>query len=110
MTTLAKRTEDVETVAHLLRRAGFGATRDQIDHYVAKGYEATIEELLNPVLARPEDGLTLLVRKLLVGREDQNRTIAGPHYLPYLASYRTAEIWLINGDLVRNAKLIKYFL
>ncbi len=35
-------------MAHLLRRAGFGATRDQLDEYLAKGYEATVEELLHP--------------------------------------------------------------
>ena len=39
----------VELIAHLMRRAGFGATRDQLDSYAAKGYEATVEELLNPV-------------------------------------------------------------
>ena len=39
---------DVELIAHLMRRAGFGATRDQLDAYAAKGYEATTEELLNP--------------------------------------------------------------
>ena len=40
--------EDIELMAHLLRRAGFGATRDEIEEYVAKGYDATVEELLNP--------------------------------------------------------------
>ena len=39
---------EIALMAHLLRRAGFGATRDQLDAYVAKGYEATVEELLNP--------------------------------------------------------------
>ena len=38
----------VELIGHLMRRAGFGATRDQLDAYAAKGYEATVEELLNP--------------------------------------------------------------
>ena len=33
-------------MAHLMRRAGFGATRDELENYVAKGYEATVEELL----------------------------------------------------------------
>jgi len=40
---------DVELIAHLMRRAGFGATRNQLDSYAAKGYEATVEEFLNPV-------------------------------------------------------------
>ena len=40
--------KDVELMAHLMRRAGFGATRDELEAYAAKGYEATVEELLNP--------------------------------------------------------------
>ena len=40
---------DLELMAHLLRRAGFGATRDELESYLEKGYEATVEELLNPV-------------------------------------------------------------
>ena len=42
-------------VAHLLRRAGFGATPEELEHYVSKGYEATVEELLNPVHDIPFD-------------------------------------------------------
>jgi uncharacterized protein (DUF1800 family) len=38
----------VELIAHLYRRAGFGATRDEIEASLAKGYEATVEELLHP--------------------------------------------------------------
>ena len=38
----------VELMAHLFRRAGFGATRDEIEAALAKGYEATVEELLHP--------------------------------------------------------------
>ena len=38
----------IALMAHLLRRAGFGATRDELDAYVSKGYEATVEELLHP--------------------------------------------------------------
>ena len=40
--------QDVELMAHLMRRAGFGATRDELEKHVAKGYEATVEELLHP--------------------------------------------------------------
>ncbi len=39
---------DIALMAHLLRRAGFGATRDELEGYMAKGYEATAEELLHP--------------------------------------------------------------
>jgi uncharacterized protein (DUF1800 family) len=40
--------QDIALMAHLLRRAGFGASRDDIEAAVAKGYQATVEELLNP--------------------------------------------------------------
>ena len=39
---------EIAQMAHLLRSAGFGATRDELDAYLAKGYEATVEELLHP--------------------------------------------------------------
>ena len=40
--------EDLELMAHLMRRAGFGATRDELEYRVQRGYDATVEELLNP--------------------------------------------------------------
>ena len=40
--------QDISLMAHLMRRAGFGATRDELEGYVAKGYDATVEELLHP--------------------------------------------------------------
>ena len=39
---------DIALMAHLMRRAGFGMPRDELEAYVAKGYEATVEELLHP--------------------------------------------------------------
>ena len=39
---------DIELIAHLMRRAGFGATRQELDAYAARGYEAVVEDLLNP--------------------------------------------------------------
>ena len=41
--------QDIELMAHLMRRAGFSATRDELEEYVAKGYDAVVEELLHPV-------------------------------------------------------------
>ncbi len=38
---------DIALMAHLMRRAGFGATREELEKRVVKGYEATVEELLN---------------------------------------------------------------
>ena len=40
--------KDIALMAHLMRRAGFGATREELEARVAKGYEATVEELLHP--------------------------------------------------------------
>jgi uncharacterized protein (DUF1800 family) len=39
---------DVVLMGHLFRRAGFGASRDELELALAKGYEATVEELLHP--------------------------------------------------------------
>ena len=39
---------DIALMAHLMRRAGFGAARDELEACAAKGYEATVEELLYP--------------------------------------------------------------
>ena len=39
---------EIALMAHLMRRAGFGAARDELEARAARGYEATIEELLNP--------------------------------------------------------------
>ena len=40
--------QDIALMAHLLRRAGFGASRDDIEAKVSQGYDKTLEELLNP--------------------------------------------------------------
>ncbi len=39
---------DIGLMAHLMRRAGFGAQYDELEARAAKGYNATVEELLNP--------------------------------------------------------------
>ncbi len=48
---------DVALMAHLMRRAGFGASRDELEQKVAQGYEAVVEELLHPgnANAMPDD-------------------------------------------------------
>ena len=35
-------------ISHLLRRAGFGTTLEELERYISLGYENTVEELLNP--------------------------------------------------------------
>ncbi len=51
---------DIALMAHLMRRAGFGAGRDELEARVARGYEATVEELLHPETQEPVDAYTLL--------------------------------------------------
>src|SRR6059036_1380721 len=52
--------EDIALMAHLMRRAGFGAGRDELEARAAKGYEATVEELLHPETQPAVDVYTLL--------------------------------------------------
>ncbi len=40
--------KDIALMAHLMRRAGFGATYEELEARAAKGYEATVDELLQP--------------------------------------------------------------
>ena len=47
--------EDIALMAHLMRRAGFGAPREELEARAAKGYEATVEELLHPEEQPPLD-------------------------------------------------------
>ena len=51
---------DIALMAHLMRRAGFGATREELEARLAKGYEATVEELLHPEEQPPVDRYELL--------------------------------------------------
>ena len=40
--------KDIALMAHLMRRAGFSATREELEARVAEGYEATVDELVYP--------------------------------------------------------------
>ena len=45
----------IALMAHLLRRAGFGAPRSELETRVSRGYEETVEELLHPEDQEPLD-------------------------------------------------------
>ena len=47
--------QDIALVAHLMRRAGFGASRDEIEAKAAQGYDTVVQELLNPTGGLDED-------------------------------------------------------
>ena len=52
--------DDLALMAHLMRRAGFGATRDELERLLAVGYEETVEQLLHPDGQAPVDEYELL--------------------------------------------------
>ena len=51
---------DIELIAHLMRRAGFGASRTELEYRSSIGYDATVEELLNPDTQLSSDRLEFL--------------------------------------------------
>lgn len=44
----ARQLSQLELMGHLFRRAGFGATRDELEAALSQGYEATVDDLLHP--------------------------------------------------------------
>ena len=70
MATQTEVRTDAALLAHLYRRAGFGATRDQIDRLAALDYAEAVEFLLNP---RPEAGVADdLIDRYLGGETPQS--------------------------------------
>ena len=47
--------EEIALMGHLMRRAGFGTARGELQERVDKGYEATVEEFLHPEWFDPID-------------------------------------------------------
>ena len=70
---------DIALMAHLMRRAGFGATYSELEERASRGYEATVDELLYPDESADLDDDLLL------------------RYDPgwYTSKYRTSQ-WLYN--------------
>ena len=74
-------TAEIKLMAHLLRRAGFGATRAELEDYVAQGYEATVEELLNP--EDPDNLPDDLIRRFHVEQSEVRQPDAAAAYWMY---------------------------
>ena len=53
--------KEIALMAHLMRRAGFGSTFEELEARAAKGYEATVDELLDPE-GQPELEKDLMMR------------------------------------------------
>ena len=77
MTTVHSRQEAL-LMAHLLRRAGFGATPYEMERALGMGYEAVIDELLNP--DHPDVIPDDLIRRYHVDQSDL-RNGGGAHWV-----------------------------
>ena len=73
--------QDMELMAHLMRRAGFGATYEELEQRVAKGYDATVDELLSP-LDQPDLEMDILER-YFVDWKEMNALEINQAYLTY---------------------------
>ena len=72
---------DIELMAHLMRRAGFGATYQELEEYTAKGYEAVVDELLSP-MDQPDLEMDILERYFIDWKE-MNALEINQAYLTY---------------------------
>tara|TARA_Y100001960_G_scaffold84860_1_gene90693 strand:+ start:3499 stop:4896 length:1398 start_codon:yes stop_codon:yes gene_type:complete len=52
---VTKSDRDIDLMAHLMRRAGFGASREELEMRAELGYEATVEELTTLLCFEPVD-------------------------------------------------------
>ena len=72
--------QEIALMAHLMRRAGFSATRDELEELVAKGYEYVVEDLLHPTAPQnmPDD----IIRRYHVDQTElRNRSGAGAYWM-----------------------------
>ena len=73
---------DIALMAHLMRRAGFGASYEELERRTAIGYEATVEELLNPEqFAEPEMDV---MNRYMHGWRDNRGIMSNQGYWAYM--------------------------
>jgi uncharacterized protein (DUF1800 family) len=81
--------QNFELVSHLMRRAGFSSTRQDIEKKMSIGYEETVEELLNPSTANNGIDDTKLRRYHPDQAVSHDSTGAGSYWLYRLISTTT---------------------
>ena len=81
-TKFSPKTERRYQIAHLLRRAGFGSSSDELDYYDSIGYEKTVEELLTPV------NVTRMPDSLITRYHTETSATMGPYGGPTEWIYR----------------------
>ncbi len=72
--------DEIALMAHLMRRAGFGASYEELERRAAVGYEATVEELLHP---EQQPDLQLDVMQRYLGWRDMGYLAANQGYWTY---------------------------
>ena len=80
-------------MAHLLRRAGFGASREELEAYVARPYEAVVDDLVNPERFPEPDDEDVLTRYYphLLANQDNPQVWNGRWFYRMLNSKRPLE-------------------
>ena len=73
--------QDIALMAHLMRRAGFGAAYEELESRVAQGYEDTVEELLTPE-SQPDLEMDVLERRF-IDWKDMNALEVNQAYWTY---------------------------
>ncbi len=56
--------QEIALLAHLMRRAGFGATRDELEEMAKRSYDATVDQLIDYEDKPPVDDLQELLGEL----------------------------------------------
>jgi uncharacterized protein (DUF1800 family) len=73
--------DDILLMGHLMRRAGFGASYEELERRAAVGYEATVEELLHPE-EQPDMDMDVMQR-YMHGWRDMTSIMANQGYWTY---------------------------
>ena len=73
--------QDIALMAHLMRRAGFGATRAELETLVERDYEAVVEELLHP--GDPQNMPDDIIRRYHVDQSEMRQLSGAAPYWIY---------------------------
>ena len=79
--TTAVTTAEMELMAHLMRRAGFSATRAELDERTAQGYESVVEDLLRP--GEPNNIPDDIIRRYHVDQHELRQADSAAGYWVY---------------------------
>ena len=72
--------QNISLMAHLMRRAGFGATRKELEFLQSKDYEVVVDDLINPERF-PQTNEALYHRYLTYDSQAPNHRVAGSLWL-----------------------------